>query len=91
MSGYRITRIGDCCDHGAVVITGDNTRIVDGRPVARIGDLVDCPIPGHGINPIVAQTASIVVTGKRKTSHIASITACGATLVTGSPQTIIDR
>jgi uncharacterized Zn-binding protein involved in type VI secretion len=88
---YRITRIGDCCDHGAVVITGDNTRIVDGRPVARIGDLVSCPIPLHGVNPIVAQTARIVVTSGKTTSHIASVTACGATLVTGSGSTIIDH
>lgn len=82
---HKVTRLGDICDHGAVVITASQTSTVDGIPRARIGDLVACPIPNHGINPIVAQLGSTTTTDGRKQSHVTSITACGAMLVTGSP------
>lgn len=79
------TRIGDSCTHGAVVITGDGIRITDGRKVARRGDLVACPI--HGINPIVTVTTTPLITSSPDTSHIGSIAACGAVIITGSPHT----
>lgn len=79
------TRIGDSCTHGAVVITGDGIRITDGSKVARRGDLVACPI--HGINPIVTVTTTPLITSSPDTSHIGSVAACGAVIITGSAHT----
>ena len=35
-----IVLAGDCIDHGGYVIASDNSTIVNGKPVARIGDKV---------------------------------------------------
>lgn len=86
---FKIARVGDICTHGAVVITGDPTRIVDGRKVARRGDFVSCPL--HGLQPIVTVTASIVKTSDRDTARVGSMAACGAVILTGSEQTKIDK
>ena len=88
---YRIARLGDACTHGAVIITGDKTRMVEGKPVARTGDLVACPIPGHGVNPIVSSEAVIVQTTGRRTAHVGSRSACGAVVITGASKTFIDK
>jgi len=44
----NIIRIGDKTSGGGTVITGSSSMIFDGIGVAREGDAVDCPIPGHG-------------------------------------------
>lgn len=87
--GFKIARVGDRCTHGAVIITGDPIRIVEGQRVARLGDLVACPI--HGINPLVTVLASPVVTTEKKTARIGSVAQCGAVVITGSNITFIDR
>jgi len=56
--------------------------MTDGRRVARRGDIVICP--WHGANPIVAVLTSELVTSSAETSHIGSVSACGAVIVTGS-------
>lgn len=48
---------GDKTTHGGEVISASSTTIVNGKPVALVGDEVSCPIPGHGVNPIVEGTA----------------------------------
>ncbi|MEJ8824117.1 PAAR domain-containing protein [Variovorax humicola] len=58
MQSRRIIRVGDPTDHEGVVITGDLKRLLMGKPIARKGDLVDCPrkYPDgrlHGVNPII--------------------------------------
>jgi uncharacterized Zn-binding protein involved in type VI secretion len=45
--------LGDKTTHGGTVISASSTMFVHGKPVALVGDTVDCPEPGHGINPIV--------------------------------------
>lgn len=47
--GRRIARVGDkvkCPRHGrhgiTVIVSGDPTMLIDGRPAAREGDLTDC-------------------------------------------------
>ena len=42
---------GDMTTHGGKVIKASGSFTIDGRRVARIGDLVSCPL--HGINPII--------------------------------------
>jgi uncharacterized Zn-binding protein involved in type VI secretion len=45
--------LGDATTHGGEVISASSTTIIQGKPVALVGDLVICPIPGHGVNAIV--------------------------------------
>ncbi|MCL6702262.1 PAAR domain-containing protein [Pseudomonas sp. T1.Ur] len=45
--------LGDKTTHNGEVISASSTMIIRGRPVALVGDKVRCPIPGHGVNPIV--------------------------------------
>lgn len=45
--------LGDETTHGGKVISTSSTMIVNGKNVALIGDMVSCPIPFHGPNPIV--------------------------------------
>lgn len=78
----KVTRIGDVGTHGAVVITGRDNHYVNGRQIARLGDIVNCPI--HGINRIISTTASAVYTNGGQNSHIGSLCECGAVIITGS-------
>lgn len=86
---FKITRIGDNLSHGAVVITGESIRTVQGKKVARRGDLVSCPI--HGVQPIISTISNPVKTTGPQTAHIASRAACGAILITGSDLTYLDK
>ncbi|EMX8597000.1 PAAR domain-containing protein [Enterobacter hormaechei] len=45
--------LGDKTTHGGKVISASSTMIVNGKKVALIGDMISCPIPFHGPNPIV--------------------------------------
>jgi uncharacterized Zn-binding protein involved in type VI secretion len=45
--------LGDKTTHGGEVISASSTTFVHGKPVALVGDEVSCPVPGHGVNPIV--------------------------------------
>lgn len=83
--GMAYARLGDVCDHGAIIITASNDCTTDGIPVARIGDLVSCPIPGHGINPIISVLPLETFSDNKARATIQSITTCGAKIITGSP------
>ena len=50
-----IVRAGDCIDHGGYVIASDNSTIVNGKPVARIGDKVLCYKHGQFRNNCIRQ------------------------------------
>ncbi|MBN0997368.1 PAAR domain-containing protein, partial [Pseudomonas aeruginosa] len=45
--------LGDKTTHGGAVISASSTMIVNGKPVALVGDKVSCQIPGHGTNAII--------------------------------------
>lgn len=73
-------RLGDPTDHGGVVVSASPATIVEGKPVARIGDLVACPIPGHGVCPIVTGDTTCIVDGS-PVARQGDKTACGASLI----------
>ena len=80
-----IAVIGDALTHGAVITTGSSTRFVDGKGVARIGDMVSCPQLGHGTNPIVGDPQTVFLEGRGVAMEGMS-SACGATILpTGRP------
>jgi uncharacterized Zn-binding protein involved in type VI secretion len=75
--------LGDSTTHGGTVISASSTIFIHGRPVALVGDQVDCPKPGHGVNPIVEGCPDwsedgrpVVVTGCRS--------QCGCQVVAGT-------
>lgn len=80
-------RLGDHLSHGATIISGSSTRTVDGIPVARLGDLVNCPI--HGVNPIIAVLDTPLTDGVN-TAHLNAAAACGAIIIDGSTDVLID-
>jgi uncharacterized Zn-binding protein involved in type VI secretion len=71
--------MGDLCTHNAKIVTGSSTRRVNGQPVARMGDMVDCPI--HGRNPIVQIIPNMPLTDGRATAHQTALAACGAMIL----------
>ena len=48
-----IVLIGDKTSHGGTVISASSNITVDGKKAALVGDMVNCPVDGHGTNPIV--------------------------------------
>jgi len=77
-------RLGDSSSHGGTIITAAARTMVNGLPVARMGDLHACPIPGHGVTPIVTGSATTLTEGQPN-ARIGDMTACGAVIVAGSP------
>jgi uncharacterized Zn-binding protein involved in type VI secretion len=51
-----------------------------------MGDLHVCPIPGHGVTPIVTGSLDTITEGLPN-ARVGDITGCGAVIVTGSPNT----
>lgn len=76
-----IILVGDKTDHGGVVIEGAPTTYIDGRKVARVGDMVTCPQQGHGhTTVIISGDETFRVEGRAVARH-GDKTACGATLI----------
>ena len=59
MSQRSVIRKGDRTSHGGVVVTGDETVVIFGQPMARVGDRVTCPLHNwvFDLNTGVAQGA----------------------------------
>ena len=75
----QVIVVGDALEpHGGTVMTGSDTDSVDGKAIARKGDLVDCA--GHGINPIAEGDESSVFAG-RPVALDGHRAECGCTLV----------
>ena len=51
MSEKPVARVGDTGSHGGSITTGSNSIFVNSKPIARVGDIYNCP--EHGPNPIV--------------------------------------
>lgn len=75
-----IVRLGDPTSHGGKVISASITHSIGGIGIARVGDKVACPMPGHGINPIV-EGAQTYLIGGRMVALQGHHSACGCTLI----------
>jgi uncharacterized Zn-binding protein involved in type VI secretion len=75
-----VIRLGDKTNHGGKVISASSTMFMHGKPVARIGDSVDCPREGHGITKIIEGDQYFMDRGKPVAldGHHA---ACGCILI----------
>ncbi|RZS38533.1 putative Zn-binding protein involved in type VI secretion [Limnobacter thiooxidans] len=72
--------VGDTTSHGGVVISGSLTTTVQGRPIARVGDMVTCPLCKPHVFPIVEGLAMFTDNYMAVALHGHKI-ACGATLI----------
>ncbi len=54
------------------------------KPVATLGDMHSCPIPGHGVTPLVSGCGKTIVNGK-PTVCIGDKAGCGAVIIEGTP------
>ncbi|TFW30758.1 PAAR domain-containing protein [Massilia horti] len=82
---HKIIVVGDSTDHNGTVISGSPVHAVDGVPIARLGDEVDCPqhYPGgkpHGVNKIITGHPTVKVGGV-PVAVDGCVTECGCKLI----------
>ncbi|MBB1631658.1 PAAR domain-containing protein [Cupriavidus sp. UME77] len=87
MPGTLIKK-GDKTSHDGAVITGAEDDLLDGQPMARLGDFVDCPerYPDgrpHGINKIITATSGLM-SGTRPVACEGDRIECGCVLIGSS-------
>lgn len=58
-------------------------------PVARLGDMHVCPIPGHGTSPIISASPDIQI-NFLGAARVGDVCGCGAVITTGFPSIIVD-
>ena len=78
MAQRPVIRKGDKTSHGGVVITGDETVIIFGQPMARQEDRVTCP-KCDGTHVIIEGVHD--VSSDRRAALDGMKTSCGATLI----------
>lgn len=83
-----IIRIGDKTTHGGVVLVGSATMIFAGIGVARKGDAVSCPQPGHGVTTIIEGNPDYLDHGIPVAFH-GHKCGCGCTLITSLPDVLV--
>jgi uncharacterized Zn-binding protein involved in type VI secretion len=86
---FKVARIGDRSDHGGTIITSCKKTKAEGKLIARVTDLHSCPIPRHGVTPILTGSPNHIVEEK-KCARSTSITGCGASIIGGSTKTFCD-
>lgn len=82
----KVIRLGDSTTHGGKVISVQVTHfVVDGVPVACVGDVCTCPIPGHNGCTIVSGSPRHRIKGVSIAFEDDS-TSCGAKLISSAEQ-----
>ncbi|SEN09557.1 Zn-binding Pro-Ala-Ala-Arg (PAAR) domain-containing protein, incolved in TypeVI secretion [Duganella sp. CF517] len=81
----KIITLGDSTDHGGKVSSGSPTRDIGGKPIARLGDEVQCAqlYPGgapHGVNKIITAHETLTAWGIPVAVE-GSKAACGCSLI----------
>ncbi|EJN01738.1 PAAR domain-containing protein [Herbaspirillum sp. YR522] len=71
--------VGDKTSHGGTVISGDQSFLLHGKAVARVGDLTTCP-RCKGTFPIANGAGDMTSMGQAPARE-GDKTACGATLI----------
>lgn len=83
-----IVRIGDKTTHGGTVQSGSSTMVFCGIGVARKGDKVFCPQPGHGSTVITEGNPDYLDNGV-PVAFYGHKCACGCTLITSLPDALV--
>ncbi len=77
---YAFIREGDTTSHAGRVLACISTKVMFGKPVALLGDMVACPKCG-GVYPIVDVKARSMTFGGRPVATEGDKTAFGASLI----------
>lgn len=75
--------LGDVTTNGGRVITASAKMTVHGKSVALVGDLVSCPIKGHGISAILDGSTTFIHEGKAIAVH-GSRCGCGCQVLSST-------
>lgn len=59
-------------------------------PIARLGDMHACPLPGHGAWPIASASSDVEVNGMGA-ARVGDVCGCGAVITTGFPSIIVNH
>lgn len=76
-----VARLGDkhdCPQHGPNAIIAGGQGMVDGRPVARLGDACAC-------GAVIIEGSSQATDGGRPIAYLGCKTSCGGIITSGSP------
>ena len=84
---HPVARRGDTSSHGGSIITSASNTSCEGKLVARVGDILSCPL--HGPNPITTGSPNYSTEGK-KTARTTSLTGCGASIIGGATKTVCE-
>lgn len=85
-----IITVGAATSHGGVVVTGSPASVINGIPIARVGDSVICPRKGHTGVTIATGDPTFIVDGKPVARH-GDKTTCGATLIATQQLCVIEE
>lgn len=90
----KLITLGDITTHGGAVISGSTKHLLNGRPVARKGDRVACPMlypdgRPHGVNTIVEGDSGFLV-GGTPAALDGHRTECGCQLIGSLPAMVGD-
>jgi len=80
-----IIRIGDKTTGGGTVLSGSSDMEFDGIGVAREGDPVRCPIPGHG-RTFIAQGHPAFLDNGIPVAFDGHLCDCGCALISSLPE-----
>ncbi|MFX1735414.1 PAAR domain-containing protein [Paraburkholderia sp. A1RI_3L] len=92
MGKRAIILVGDTTTHGGRVLEGTDSATVDGKAIAGVGHMVECP-KCKGVFPILPDTLGRLHPHQlhgRDTAVEGMRTACGATLVASQSVATID-
>lgn len=81
--------LGDATTHGGKVITASSSMFINGIQVALVGDMVFCPIPGHGVNPIIEGAPTEMEEGVCVVVNNCQ-SACGSKVITSHPEVSVE-
>ncbi|MNG14668.1 PAAR motif protein [compost metagenome] len=80
-----IIRIGDKTTGGGTVLSGSVDMIFRGLGAARQGDLVDCPVSGHG-RTVIAEGHPVFRDNGVPVAFHGHRCACGCALISSLPE-----
>jgi uncharacterized Zn-binding protein involved in type VI secretion len=78
-NGKGVIRLGDSTDHGGMVVSATHEVTDMGKPIACVGDQVQCP-KCEGVFPIVEGDPDCIIGGS-PVAFDGHKTACGASLI----------
>ncbi|MBA4709091.1 PAAR domain-containing protein [Aquitalea aquatica] len=74
---------GSDTSHGGKVVSCSSNVTINGKKVARVGDVCSCPMQGHSHCVIVGGDASATIDGI-PVAYEGHQTSCGAVLMNGA-------